>query len=48
MCWEYLAITETMDTAELTALGDKGWELVSVVSPGHFILHYFFKRETHA
>lgn len=48
MRWEYMTITETMNTDELTVLGAEGWELVAVVSPGHFILHYFFKREAHA
>jgi hypothetical protein len=46
MNWEYLAIKETKNTDELNLLGAEGWELVAVVSPGHFILHYFFKRQT--
>ena len=29
-------------------LGADGWELVAVVSPAHFVLHYFFKREVRA
>ncbi len=44
MIWEYLIIEETLDGAKMNDLGNQGWELVSVVSPGHFILHYFFKR----
>lgn len=45
MHWEYLIIKETVDSAELSKLGAEGWELVAVVSPGHFVLHHFFKRE---
>jgi hypothetical protein len=44
MKWEYLVIEESMSYKELTKLGAAGWELVAVVSPGHFILHYFLKR----
>jgi len=46
--WEYLVITETLDSTELGKLGAEGWELVAVVSPGHFVLHHFFKREVRA
>lgn len=45
MRWEYMTITKTLKNEELNALGAEGWELVAVVSPGHFVLHYFFKRE---
>lgn len=45
MQWEYLTIENTTNADELNVLGAKGWELVAVVSPGHFVLHYFFKRE---
>lgn len=45
MQWEYKLITETMDADQLNALGAEGWELVMVVSPAHFVFHYFFKRE---
>lgn len=45
MRWEYLLVEKTMDINELNALGAQGWELVAVVSPGHFVLHSFFKRE---
>lgn len=44
MRWEYLVIEETMNAHELGKLGMDGWELIAVVSPGHFVLHYFFKR----
>lgn len=44
MNWEYLMVDTMMDKAELDLRGAEGWELVAVVSPGHFILHYFFKR----
>ncbi|QMW21578.1 hypothetical protein [Sandaracinobacteroides saxicola] len=44
MTWDYLVIEERLDQAALTELGQQGWELVAVVSPGHGILHYFFKR----
>ncbi|MBK6413433.1 hypothetical protein [Sphingopyxis sp.] len=44
MRWEYLVIENMMDSDELGKLGADGWELVAVVSPGHFVLHYFFKR----
>lgn len=43
--WEYKLITETMDADQLNALGAEGWELIMVVSPAHFVFHYFFKRE---
>lgn len=45
MQWEYKLFTETMDSDQLNALGAQGWELVMVVSPAHFVFHYFFKRE---
>ncbi len=48
MHWEYRVVTETLDSSELSKLGADGWELVAVVSPGHFVLHYFFKREVKA
>ncbi len=48
MQWDYLAITETLDSSELSKLGAEGWELVAVVSPAHFVFHYFFKRKAHA
>ncbi len=48
MTWEYLAIEETLNTSKLNELGEQGWELVAVVSPGHFVLHYFFKRKISA
>lgn len=44
MLWEYLLVEQTLDSAKLNELGAQGWELVAVVSPGHFVLHYFFKR----
>lgn len=44
MTWEYLVVEETLQVADLNKYGDDGWELVAVVSPGHFVLHYFFKR----
>jgi hypothetical protein len=46
MQWEYLVIEETMDSIQLSKLGAEGWELVEVISPAHFVLHYFFKRST--
>jgi hypothetical protein len=45
MHWDYLVITETVDSTELSKLGGQGWELVAVVSPAHFVFHYFFKRQ---
>ena len=45
MLYEYLMVEETMATEQLNKLGADRWELVAVVSPGHFVLHYFFKRE---
>lgn len=45
MHWEYLTIESTMNAEELNVLGAEGWELVAVASPGHFVLHYFLKRE---
>lgn len=44
MQWEYLVVKETLGSEELGKLGAEGWELVAVVSPGHFVLHHFFKR----
>lgn len=44
MHWEYLVIEEMLNSGKLNELGAQGWELVAVVSPGHFVLHYFFKR----
>jgi hypothetical protein len=40
-----LTVQNTVDDSELNKLGAEGWELVAVVSPAHFVLHYFFKRE---
>lgn len=48
MKWEYLVIEEALDPSRFAALGEDGWELVAVVSPGHFVLHYFFKRQSRA
>lgn len=45
MRWEYLTVEVTMTAEELGKLGAEGWELVAVVSPAHFVLHYFLKRE---
>ncbi len=45
MKWDYLVKEETRTAEMLGQLGADGWELVAVVSPGHFVLHYFFKRE---
>ena len=45
MRWEYLTLEENLQNDKLNQLGAEGWELVAVVSPGHFILHYFFKRQ---
>ncbi|NYF30628.1 hypothetical protein [Sphingopyxis sp. JAI108] len=45
MQWEYLTVQTTLDDGELGKLGAEGWELVAVVSPAHFVLHYFFKRQ---
>lgn len=44
MQWDYLVVKEALDKDRLHDLGTDGWELVAVVSPGHFILHHFFKR----
>jgi hypothetical protein len=48
MQWEYLVVDTTLDSGGLGKLGAEGWELVAVVSPAHFVLHYFFKREARA
>lgn len=48
MQWDYLTVERTLDASELGKLGLEGWELVAVVSPAHFVLHYFFKREVRA
>ncbi|CAH1672850.1 MULTISPECIES: hypothetical protein [unclassified Chelatococcus] len=48
MKWDYLVVETTLGSAALGELGAEGWELVAVVSPAHFILHYFFKRELRA
>lgn len=48
MQWEYLVVEKTQDADALGKLGADGWELVAVVSPAHFVLHYFFKREARA
>jgi hypothetical protein len=48
MKWEYLTVDETLEASALNELGTNGWELVAVVSPAHFVLHYFFKRELQA
>lgn len=45
MKWEYLVVDRTLDATALGKLGAEEWELVAVVSPAHFVLHYFFKRE---
>ena len=45
MQWEYMTLEQTADGERLNALGAEGWELVAVVSPAHFVLHYFFKRQ---
>ncbi|MBB4279557.1 hypothetical protein J2W42_006681 [Rhizobium tibeticum] len=45
MTWEYLTVEKTLQVAQLNELGASGWELVAVVSPAHFVLHYFFKRQ---
>lgn len=48
MQWEYLVIEETLTAEKLNTLGADGWELIAVVSPGHFVLHHFFKRPAKA
>ncbi len=48
MRWEYLVIIEALDSNQLSSLGADGWELVAVTSPGHFVLHYFLKRQVSA
>jgi hypothetical protein len=47
MRWEYLVLERTLGPDDFSRLGSEGWELVAVVSPGHFVLHYFFKRQAH-
>lgn len=44
MHWEYMLVTETLDSDALNEFGVEGWELIAVASPGHFVLHHFFKR----
>ena len=46
--WEYLVVENTLDAGAFKKRGADGWELVAVVSPAHFVLHYFFKREVRA
>jgi hypothetical protein len=46
--WEYFTIRKTVEDSELDELGALGWELVAAVSPGHFVVHYIFKRERSA
>lgn len=48
MQWEYLVVENTLDASAFATLGTDRWELVAVVSPAHFVLHYFFKREVRA
>lgn len=48
MRWEYLVLEKSLAPDDFSRLGAEGWELVAVVSPGHFVLHYFFKREASA
>jgi hypothetical protein len=48
MKWEYLFVENTLDADGLGTLGADGWELVAVVSPAHFVLHSFFKRQVRA
>lgn len=48
MRWEYLVVENTLDAGAFKKRGADGWELVAVVSPAHFVLHYFFKREVRA
>jgi hypothetical protein len=48
MTWDYLVRTDTLSAEALNALGAEGWELVAVVSPGHFVIHAFFKRPRQA
>lgn len=45
MRWEYMTVEHTLDQDRINAMGAEGWELVAVVSPAHFVLHYFFKRQ---
>lgn len=45
MAWEYMVLEERAEREQLDALGAEGWELVAVVSPAHFVFHYFFKRQ---
>lgn len=48
MQWEYLVIEKALGPGDFGKLGVEGWELVAVVSPAHFALHYFFKRQIRA
>ncbi|MBX7483336.1 DUF4177 domain-containing protein [Qipengyuania qiaonensis] len=48
MKWEYKVVEQTLKPDEFDSLGAEGWELVAVVSPAHFVVHYFFKREVRA
>jgi hypothetical protein len=43
--WEYKLVIETLNADQLNEFGADGWELVMVVSPAHYVFHYFFKRE---
>jgi hypothetical protein len=45
MKWEYMLVTETLKAEQLNGFGADGWELVTIVSPAHYVLHYVFKRE---
>lgn len=45
MKWEYMTVERKLDHDAINKLGSEGWELVAVVSPAHFVLHYFFKRQ---
>lgn len=43
--WEYFTIRRKVEDSELNELGALGWELIAAVSPGHFVVHYIFKRQ---
>jgi hypothetical protein len=45
MQWEYMTIEHKLEQSDMSRFGAEGWELVAVVSPAHFVLHYFFKRQ---